>query len=914
MRIQKIFILITSLLALFFLNSYSQVLTGSVKGEVTDEEGAPLPGVVVELSSPVLLGGVHTQITNVSGIYRFVNLPPGMYKLVFKLQGFRTVERLDIKVTVGKTVIENITMRQTALEESVTVTGEAPVIDVTKSGFSTNFDTNQINKLPSGRHSLFDIAKQAPGIVIGDAYENAPGIIATGSNEESNSIQLDGLDISNPRLGVPILFPSQDIITEVEVISAGAPAEYGQFTGAVVNIVSKSGGNNFSSSMSYYGQYEALTSDNNPNPDEFFSYKRHKFLDFSFNLGGPIIKDRLWFFGAFNLKRDDKTPWKSDPEYHSPEKEDFYFLKISAQVESAHKLTAVFSYRNWGIKEVPTPWVMPESTRLRKRKIPNWNFQYTWLISSNAFLSFKTAGFNDTRDRLPIIGGLEALSNPVHYDLATDVTSNGVWFPYLGKHSRLQAHANVSYFAEDFLGGDHEFKFGVQFNRGEHHQICDYSGDKVYYDYLGQPYIMYYHKANRYGGQVDTVGIFIDDSWEIGSRLTLNIGFRYDDTRGDYTEENVWINWRETDEKLPGIPDLVVWKNFSPRIGLVYQITSDKKTIMKAHYGRYIEFLSAGTFNAPGPYNADWYAYYWDGGQWVEYLHVPGTEAWGVDKKLKAPSADLFTLGIEREIIADLCVGIQGIYKKEKNLISFWNVGGIYEQIPMVSPHNGKTYMVYNQINVGTNKYEITNAPEHYLLYRGLVFTLIKRYSNNWLLNSSLCYSRSEGLSLSQVAMEEGTYQSGIVAHVGYSKGKDPNDYLNVEGLTVNDRPWQFKLQFAYNFPLDILFGIHFQYMSGRPYADWVRVFPNQGPRWILAEPRNNEKRLPSLSLLDIRLQKSFLLYKGLDLSAIIDIFNALNVDTVLAWASTRLISDSYKIPSVIVTPRQFQLGIKIEF
>jgi len=912
LQMTRIFVFVAILLFLTISISNAQILTGSVKGTVTDEEGVPLPGVTVEISSPVLLGGIHTQITSDRGLYRFVNLPPGMYKLVFKLDNFQTFERLQVKVKVNITITENIVLKQAAIEESITVVGESPVVDVTRSGFSSNFDRDQIEKVPGGRHSVFDLAKQAPGIIIGAAYENAPSIIGLGADEDSNSIQLDGLDISNPRLGVPILFPSQDLMTEVEILTAGAPAEYGHYTGVVVNVVSKSGGNDFSGSLSYYGQFDALTSDNNPDTAAFFSYKRHTYFDLSGTFGGPIIKDRLWFFGAANLKKDDQTYWQSDPQYHTQEKENFYFFKLSGQIGSDHRVTGVFSYRDWGITEVPDPWNTPETTRAKDRQIPNWNLQYTWLMSQNAFFSFKIAGFDDSRDRLPNPEFGATLQDPVHLDLASGVFSGGAIYPYLGKHYRFQAHGNLSYFAEDFLGGDHDFKFGVQFNRGGHRQICDYAGDRLYLDWQGQNYLMYQHVAIRYGGESDHISAFLDDSWSIGDRLTINLGFRYDDIRGDITEENVWENWEPTNDVYPAIPNLVVWKNFSPRLGLVYQLTADGKTILKAHYGRYVQFLSPGIYNSPGPYNQDWFAYFWDGANWVNYVSIPGNLDWGMDPNLKAPYANLFTLGFERELIPDLSVGVQGIYRKENDLIAVWNYLSEYEQVQLVSPDNGQTYNVWNQTNLGVYGLRTTNPPGFEYEYRAIVFNLNKRFSHKWLLNASLTYSRAEGLSANNVAATG--IQSGIIAHISRYTGKDRNDYTNAEGLLINDRPWHLKVQFAYTLPWDFLFGLHYQFMSGSAYLSYVRVFPDQGMRTIIAEPRNNDARHPNINLLDVRLEKRVRIQDRFSLSAIIDVFNLLNLDTVTGYANYNVFSSAYLSSASMLPPRQIQLGIKLQF
>lgn len=145
------------LLILFLVTaaiSYAQRLTGKIVGAVTDEEGVPLPGVTVEISSPALMGGVHTQITSEKGSYRFINLPPGTYKIVFKLEGFQTLERENLIASVGKAVTENIVLKMATLEESVTVTAESPIVDVTKSGMSTTFGKDELEKIPAISYSF----------------------------------------------------------------------------------------------------------------------------------------------------------------------------------------------------------------------------------------------------------------------------------------------------------------------------------------------------------------------------------------------------------------------------------------------------------------------------------------------------------------------------------------------------------------------------------------------------------------------------------------------------------------------------------------------------------------------------------------------------------------------------------------
>jgi len=912
-RHMGIIILFGTFLLLFASLSYSQRLTGSIKGAVTDEDGIPLNGVTIEISSKALMGGVHSQITSEKGFYRFVNLPPGIYNIIFSLEGFKTVERLNVRISVKATVTEDIIMQQTTIKESITVTAEAPIVDVTNSGMSSHFDKDLLEKIPSGRYSFLDVIKQTPGIVTVSEYRGDEMMSALGSNMESNIFQIDGLDISSARTGETYIYPHQELFTEIEVSGMGVPAEYGSFTGAVVNVVTKSGGNSLSGSLGYYGQFKNLTGDNNPDPESHYSFTRHKFYDLSFSLGGPIIKDRLWFFGTVNIVRDDATNWQEDPQYHSPIKSDHYFFKLSFQISRKHKIFGMIGYRDWAQESVPTPYTMKESTILYNIEVPNWNIMYTWIISDSTFLELKISGYDGKEDGHNQHGS--TVDDPTHYDLLTGVTSNAPWWPFNSYYDRYQAHANISHFADEFLGGNHEFKFGIQYNRGGQGSILSYSGGKLYYDYGGEPYLLYEQQPFYYGGTAENIGIFFDDSWSIGDRLTLNLGLRYDNYRGHIPSYDVYEGWHPVPgQKTEEIRNLVVWNTFSPRIGFVFQLTPDRKTILKGHYGLYYDALYAGTIEWPGPNASDWNAFWWNGSEWEFYYFIPGTGSWNIDPNLKPVYGHQFLVGVEREVVPDFSVGLMGVYKIMKNFPGLENSAGIYEMVPMISPDNDQTYNVYNQINVGDYNYVTTNPEGFEQSYKGLILNLNKRYSNKWLFNASVTLSRSEGYS--NISAGAGTgWQVSIMSSSGnYSRGKDPNDWLNGRGLMQHDRTWVLKTQFGYTFPFDILASVNFQYMTGRPYMWRVRVYPDQGRRRILAEPRSSEHRFDSLNMLDFRVQKTFLFGDRLRLSAIIDVYNLLNTDTVTRFASYDLWSSAFLQPRSIPFPRRAQVSIKLEF
>jgi hypothetical protein len=910
--------LVLSLLMVSF--SSAQRLTGKIVGTVTDEEGISLPGVSIEITSPAMMG-MQAQLTDADGFFRFINLPPGTYKMVIKLEGFQTIENEKIILSIGGTVTQNTVIKPITLEESVTVIAESPVVDVTKSSLSTNYNTTQLEKLPFARSSYFDIVNQTAGFATMHG-ETSSRFTAYGSNSEENAMYVDGVDQSNPEIGTAWLWNTPDEFAEVEISGIGAPAEYGNFTGAVVNIVTKSGGNTFSGTAGYYGQYDSLSGDNNPDPEKWDSYHRAKFYDIAFTLGGPIIKDGLWFFVTFQKSIDSMTDFQDDPTYPSEYKGDEQFIKFSTQIASTHKLVIGFNRQYAYYPGTVDPWTMPESVDAEEDISYSWNALYTWLISNDAFFELKYAGYWSPNEMMPCLGG--DVNDPYHYDGATGINSGAPYWPWEYIVSRNQLNATVTYFAEDFLAGDHDFKVGVQYNRGTSEAWGGYSGGKYYYDWYDYPYILYEQNIWRYGGITNSIGVFVDDSWKIGDRLTLNLGIRYDHHNASIPPLTIMDGWDETSEKGPAVDDVIVWNPVSPRVGLAFQLTSDQKTLLKASYGRYFTYPYINLFEWPGPNNTDWFAYWWDGSEWILYDYLPGEQGYTVDPSLKNPYSDQFSVGIERELIADLSIGVTYIYKNSKNTIGYEDRGTEFEQVQRVSPDNNQSYNVWNRTSGPASKdIWLTNpggkAPpyneEWGSTYQGVILILNKRYSNNWLMNMSLTWQKTEGLNMTSRATGSYSSSQALPYYTGQF-GDDPNDLINARGATNLDKRWLFKLSLGYSFPWDILLSMNYTMNTGRPYPTYVRVYElDQYAHYttILENPKGDD-RFYTMHKVDFRVQKTFNLYKSFKLHAFADIFNLLNDDTVTRFRTYNMWRDDFQEPMWIPYPRRVQIGIKLEF
>jgi hypothetical protein len=906
-------ILFVSLFLLLFAASFSygQIITGKLEGVVTDDEGVPLPGVTVEATSPAAMGS-QTSITSDKGSYRFSNLTPGIYKLVFALQGFQRMEADNIKVTINTTVTLDITMNIATVEETVDVIAESPVVDVKKSGVSTNFTSENLEDIPAGRASFEDIVKQVPGMLAQGESSPLRWSFA-GSGVEGNAFYFDGVDQSSPELGIPWTNPNQDIMEEVEVSGIGTAAEYGLITGSVINIITKSGGNKFSGSVSFYGRNDATTGDNNPDPyDEAtdegsYSFKRWYTYDLSLSLGGPIVKDALWFFGNFNIRRNKSSSWQADPNYVAKDVQDEGFFKLSSNINNQHKIVASFAYENEDFGEVPNPWNLPETVIKEVLQTYIWNIRYTWIASSNSFLDVKYSGWwSPDHYDVPVAGA--DLNKRPHVDDATGVLSNAPGWSGKWDINTHQVNAGFSYFAEDFLGADHDFKIGAQYNRGSLDAMGGYPGGGYYIDYYGEPYLLYEQQQYAYGGLVDRVGTFLDDSISIGERLTVNLGLRYDRQKATYPALPLLDGWEKTGESAPRIDDLITWNVFSPRIGIAFQLTPDGKTLLKASFGRYYDALHIANFAWPGPGYTDFYVYEWWDGAWDLIEFAPGEQGYIIDPNLKNPYSQQLFVALERELMTDFSAEAMYIHKTEGNGLGWEWRNSSYEQVQRTSPDNGQTYTVFNRTGEYPDIY-LANPDGYSQKYDGVIFALNKRYSRNWMMNASVAWSHSTGLNM----RSHDTSQQNLSANAG-GFGRDPNDLINAEGDLQHDKRWVFKFTGGFNLPWDIFISTYFTYQSGRPRPAMVRVTDlEQGRREILADPRG-ETRYPSFYTLNLRLQRAFRFQGTLRLKVMLDLFNATNDATFRSWRSNNMWRDTFYEESGLPQPISVQLGLKMEF
>jgi outer membrane receptor protein involved in Fe transport len=509
-------------------------LTGALVGTVTDEQGAVLTGALVRVSSPALIGGPATITTNDRGQFRFLILPPATYVLEIELPGFATYVEADVRIGVGATLERSVVLNVDGIAQSIVVQGSRSRLEARSSGFETRFGPEYLKTIPSRRFSMFDAIRAAPGVSpTSPSSGTATTVSAFGSGGNENLFTIDGTNFTCPCAGVSRAEPSVDIIQEVQVQSVGVSAEYGNIQGTVFNVVTKQGSNRFVYDASYYAQTDGLTAQPVLLPvartQSHSGYTRVEYRDLTTNLGGPVRRERVWFFGGYQYLRDYDSQPGTDPKFPRKYEQDKIFAKLTWRFTPGLQLMQSFHNEFWENPQPPTVVTPFVATTRPYASVPAITFGHlTHTLSADTFWDVRVGHFHYLRTDDPSSGDT---TTPNRFDRLTGVNSGNA--PAIGNSTlvRTTAKATLTHYRPRFLSGDHEWKIGTQIEKGEHTQVQVIPGGVRYLDDGGRPFQADFAPASTSGGQFITVAAFASDAWTIGDRLTINAGVRFDHSR-----------------------------------------------------------------------------------------------------------------------------------------------------------------------------------------------------------------------------------------------------------------------------------------------------------------------------------------------------------------------------------------------
>jgi hypothetical protein len=904
------------------------VATGIMEGRVVDEQGAPLPGVSVEATSPRMVGS-QSAVTDAEGKYRLFSLPSGTFTLVFSLPGFKTLRREGIVSQMNQTITLNITLQQAALEEEITVIGQSPLIDVKSTVKGQVLNKEVFMSLPRSR-SFDGLLSTVPGV---QSEGVAGGLSVDGATGTENMWYVDGTDVNQVHIGTRAQNVVMEIAEEVKITASGYNAEYGGSMGGVVNVITRSGGNAF------HGDFIAYYEDNSmwmqgksrdfvrwsPFDDEVYEYVNnddlyfrggidrdpYKRIEMVFNLGGYILKDKLWFFGAVNpvvtnqqAERyflSNEAPVEIAPDvFYTPARTYYDFYQKGWTYNAQFKLTAApvrgmrlsasvvnnfYKYRGTipsinGTSNAASDYYAPGYD------YPDWSaaFQVDYSVGNNLLLSAR-AGYHYENTTNQQVANRRTTKyfpysayiyddDPFFVD-NPDLLHYSGWADYTGsfrvlqreKYGRISGNIDANYYVN--LSGEHAWKAGFQWLRDTEDTADAPVSPNVYF-YWGRAYdnpILPERVEGTYGyyyvrggwnspyGYIfdisrDSFAIYLQDSWTINRKLTINAGVR---TESEY---------------IPSFnPDLSVKpisfgfaEKLAPRLGVVYDVFGDSSLKVFGSFGIYYDVMKL--YMAEGAYGGfKWKSDYYElnNPDWTAIANnndpndranqervelgnrYVGTIDWRIpsfdttDPNLKPVSQREISFGAEKKLMEDLSLSVRLVNKHLINTI---------EDIGVATPA-GEQYYNANPGGDYINAIYLENLGSDYPLspkakreYYGMNVSLEKRFRNNW--QGGINYTLSSvkgnygGLSSSD---EEGRNSPNVERYYDLWFVMYDLSLNELSGPLPQDRTHYLKAYGSYTLPFGLTLGFTGYARSGLPKSseiviNGIELYPNNRADW----------------------------------------------------------------------------------
>ena len=993
MRLNRVFAfcLCLTLLAAAVPTS-AQEFRGRVNGTVTDNTGAVLPGVTVTATSPALIQP-QVQVTGADGSFRFLALPPGVYEIDFELGGFQNIKREGVRVVINQTLTVDQQLQVATLQETVTVTGASPIVDTSTTAMGTNFTKELLTEIPNAR-DVWAAMAQAPGIqmtafdVGGSNTGNQSGFRSYGFDTQ-NQTRVEGIDTTEGTAANAGYF---DFGSFEEFQVGGAGADSGAFAGgAVLSISVKSGGDRFSGT--WYSDYvsEAQLTDNvpdylrqanTPNEDGMFSRQQpsglcfdrsgeticrgnavKKQYDLNGDIGGPIWKQKAWFFASWRL--NDKYEYITglgDTTQRS-KLSNKYTFKGTFQLNKNNQVIGYLNKREKLQDKRGISLTTPLSSAYYQssRNYP-WKVQWTSVLGSRAFLDVLYGNWYNFFPLRPVrdFGLYDGAWTPPRQD-----TSSGIWSDTGGnngyqdqKRYKPQFYTTLSYF-KDGWKGSHDFRTGFDWKRDRRSLFNDQPFDIWYRDSTVNNIPNVLTQVDLYNSSVTgindvvyTAG-WINDTWKINSRLTLNLGVRIENYQDEWPDQTMTPN---------GIPALAGWTDprylslvtpkdvqattvantttLAPKVGFALDLTGDNRTVLKGFIGQ-SRWNSADTLaDQENPVGLAQLRY-----QFIPCNFVGGGAAipnradrcdlngdrlvsspaelgdWQsnqggggfirVDRDIIRPTSNEISLNLEREITSGLSGRASWVYKNMRNVwgeIDIVRAANYTVPFTINDPGADRTAgtaddQVFQTLalptTVGSDRV-YTNNDLADADFHTMEFAVNRRFSGKWMLISSF------GYTWSNMVHSAGAGRSFVYRPVDRMWGDDGRETSTL---------WNYKVVGRYVMPWDIGFSGSWKVQSGFNYGRTISVaMPGgDGNRTVRVEPVDAH-RYPSVAILDLRWDKSFNFGKYGRVVPMLDIFNLMNSGVPTTVRTTNTATAPFNEVTAILNPRVIRFGVRFNF
>jgi hypothetical protein len=931
-------------------------ITGKITGVVTDSSGAAIPNATVTVKSTALMAP-RSITTSAEGVYLFDLLPPGTYDVTITGNGFRTETQTGVVITAGFTATVSPKLQVGEVTQTVQVEGE-PVVDLQTAQTSTTFDQSLLQNIPSGRDPWSTVA-QMPGVtsstfdVAGDNSYQQSAMQVHGSTQAEQIYSYNGLDLNWPGSngGYTQFYTNHDSFDEFQVVADNAPAAV-PIGGVYMNMVTKSGSNELHGQAAvYYLTAATQAGVNFPMYNGSPVTSGSPFdstMDASASLGGALIKDKWWLFGSYrryDLRQEilSVTDQAGSPvvDVNHQTNTD---LRSDFQVNSKNKFSFIWLYNGQNRffrRDTAYSFVTQEASWLQIEPAYILEGLWTSQVTNNLILDFRV-GYNKIVFPLSYQPGVTSSDLNVQ-DVALSTETGAAPYQFANPAWVLKWTAGGSWYKPNWAG-THNIQFGFEWGKSYNSYIYNVNqGINVILN-NGAPYqVLAYNTPTTQKNYFRDTSFFLQDTWNIKRRLTLNIGLRYDNFRTYYPVQT--SNSNETFPQLFPITtyaasgNLVDWNNVSPRIGVAYDPTGKGNSVIRFGYGIYYLMQGTGLAETANPVGLSGKYYTWtdtngDGiPQQNEWLPngantIPvgafGGSSTHINPNMSRPYSEEISAGYERQIWGDLRVGATYYYRTKKNLIGIENMAvseSDYVPItalngnPIVNPITNQPLTLYSfqpadPTKYGAFNYVVTNIPKlDTNSYNGVEFTAVKRLSHKWQVLGGFTIQRQKGV-----------YGRGFSDEATSDNFTDPNYDINRNNNYLNlDATYVFKVDSTYELPWKIGTSVNFQHYTGFPLqpTETFGVPDGNSPADIISESVILQPagvlRLPSVNMLNLRLSREFAIHGDKwRLTPNVDFFNVTNAQTVIGEVTTY--GGSYLYPYSTINPFVARFGLRLNF
>ena len=930
-------ILLALLLLAFAVPAAAQQQYGRLEGAARDAQGLALPGVSVTLSGEAIIGG-RNATTDVDGSYRFQALPPGDYTIQFELSGFQTVVFEEVRVVTGATFTVDADMQIATVAETVTVIGESPVVDVKSTGVAATFDKTQLDEVPTAT-DMWAVLQQSPGIRVtgfdvGGSHKSQQSQYETFGVRSQNRVLYEGVNTTEGTGGAGGYYDYY-AMEEFQVSAQGADVEMST-PGAQVQTTVKSGGNEFSGLESGAWNPASLIAENLDSELEARDGTPSpvlQFYEFHIDLGGPIVRDKAWFYAAYNNFYIDTAISGVDQNLATDIGDfDIFTAKVNYQITERDQF---IGFSTWSWKRKPFRGL--SATRPAESILAQdywvWLHKAEWqrVWSDRLYSNIMIGHMGTTWPMVPNVDPVNGKEPRIN--LATNIQSGAGWQPFTRNRWKPQSTGQFNYYVP-IGNGSHDFKFGWDWQiDSELSGWNTNSGGIRYRDDPAQGRPLNVHQVDLAGvpNLVDNrnmhADFFVQDVWTVNDRLTLMAGVRVGSQILSYLEADnspgsacqdvlqcqfelpsnqsqILMDVFGTGGVTPGDTVFTHW-NVAPRIGLTYDLTGEGSTVFKTYFGRYFSNVGTGLGSAnPGGQPSARYEFLDQNmngvvddsselGQQLSFTAGAGSgSTTPIDPNWTLPYADEVSAALEHELTADLGVRASYVYKRMRNTWGTYDQADLGLNTPITIPtcdncpagyNRSFNLLLYPEDLVGVTDRLTTNHPagESDMDFHTVSLGLNKRFRNNFFYNLYFDYQwRSEPRSpaTSATSWAASSPLSSDPTAQGWFLNFD-QDIPTVQDTST----YQVKGSARYVLPYEIGLAGTYRYISGWNYAPIHRNSVYDGRVTVYSWLGfMNENRSDNITVIDFRLDKTLALGDRMGLQVMVDLFNALNANTVL--------------------------------